>query len=56
MGIDRSAFPSILEMVRGLTDGLPGGGADGARKAASAFNAAPDIAAIAFRQAVCATV
>jgi uncharacterized protein (DUF2336 family) len=56
VGIDRSAFPAILEMVRGLTDGLPGGGADSARKAASAFNAAPDIAAVAFRQAVCATV
>jgi uncharacterized protein (DUF2336 family) len=56
VGIDRSAFPAILEMVRGLTDGLPGGGADSARKAASAFNAAPDIAAIAFSQAVCATV
>jgi uncharacterized protein (DUF2336 family) len=26
VGIDRSAFPSILQMVRGLNGGRPGGG------------------------------
>lgn len=53
VGIDRSVFPSILEMVRQCTDGLPGGGAEGARKALSAFGPfTADIAASAFRQAV----
>src|ERR1700749_4743579 len=33
VGIDRSVFPSILEMVRGLNEGRPGGGMDGAKKA-----------------------
>jgi uncharacterized protein (DUF2336 family) len=51
VGVDRSAFPTILEMVRQCTDGLPGGGAEGARRAVSAFGPfAPDIAASAFRQ------
>jgi uncharacterized protein (DUF2336 family) len=31
VGIDRSAFPSILQMVRSLNDGRPGGGAEPAR-------------------------
>jgi uncharacterized protein (DUF2336 family) len=53
VGVDRSAFPTILEMVRQCTDGLPGGGAEGARRAISAFGPfAPDIAASAFRQAL----
>ena len=53
VGVDRSAFPTILEMVRQCTDGLPGGGAEGARRAVSAFGPfAPDIAASAFRQAL----
>jgi hypothetical protein len=52
VGIDRSAFPSILQMVREQTEGLPGGGAEGAKHAASAFGPAPDIAAMAFRQAI----
>jgi uncharacterized protein (DUF2336 family) len=51
VGVDRSAFPTILEMVRQCTDGLPGGGAEGARRALSAFGPfASDIAASAFRQ------
>lgn len=53
VGIDRSVFPDILEMTRKLNDGLPGGGAEGARKAAVAF--APvttEVAAAAFREAV----
>ena len=55
VGIDQSVFPTILEMVRQQTGGLPGGGAEGARRAISAFGPfAPDIAASAFRQAVAA--
>jgi uncharacterized protein (DUF2336 family) len=53
VGIDRSVFPTILELVRKLNGGLPSGGAEGAKRAASAF--APvtaDIARAAFRQAV----
>lgn len=53
VGIDRSAFPTIIELVRQCNDGLPGGGAEGARRAASAFGPfSPDIAASAFRQAI----
>jgi len=55
VGIDRSAFPSILEMVRQCNDGLPGGGGEGARRAISAFGPfSADIAASAFRQAISA--
>ena len=55
IGVDRSAFPTILEMVRQCNDGLPGGGTEGARRAASAFGPfSSDIAASAFRQAVSA--
>jgi uncharacterized protein (DUF2336 family) len=51
--VDRSAFPTILEMVRQCTDGLPGGGAEGGRRALSAFGPfSPDVAASAFRQAL----
>jgi uncharacterized protein (DUF2336 family) len=53
VGLDRSVFPTMLEMVRQCTDGLPGGGAEGGRRALSAFGPfAPDIAASAFRQAL----
>ena len=53
VNIDRSAFPTLLEMVRQCNDGLPGGGAEGGRRAASAFGPfSPDIAASAFRQAI----
>jgi uncharacterized protein (DUF2336 family) len=52
VGIDRSVFPSILEMVRGLNGGLPGGGLDGARRAIGAFGpVSAHVAATAFRQA-----
>lgn len=55
IGIDRSVFPTILEHVRQLNGGLPGGGAEAARKASGAFGPfRPDIAAMAFRQAVSA--
>jgi len=53
IGLDRSVFPTLLEMVRQCNDGLPGGGPEGARRALSAFGPfSPDIAASAFRQAI----
>lgn len=55
VGIDRSVFPTILEHVRQLNGGRPGGGDEGARRAGSAFGPfTPDIAGMAFRQAVSA--
>ena len=51
VSIDRSAFPTILELVRNLNDNRPGGGPEGARRALAAFGPfAPDLAAAAFRQ------
>ena len=53
VGIDRSVFPTILEHVRLLNGGRPGGGDEGVRRAANAFGPfTPDIAGMAFRQAV----
>ncbi len=53
VNIDRSAFPTILELVRDLNGGKPGGGAEGARRALAAFGPfAPDLAALAFRRAL----
>jgi len=53
VSIDRSVFPTILDHVRQLNGGRPGGGAEGARRAGSAFGPfTPDIAGMAFRQAV----
>ncbi|WP_293419165.1 DUF2336 domain-containing protein [Phenylobacterium sp.] len=55
VSIDRSAFPTILQLVRELNEDRPGGGAEGARRALSAFGPfSPDLAAAAFRQAVAA--
>ncbi|HEY2752606.1 DUF2336 domain-containing protein [Phenylobacterium sp.] len=52
VGIDRSVFPSILEMIRKLNGGLPGGGIDASRRAIGAFGpVSPQVAATAFRQA-----
>ncbi|MFN3584372.1 DUF2336 domain-containing protein [Phenylobacterium sp.] len=52
VGIDRSAFPTILELVRSLNDGMPGGGAESARRASGAFApVTPTVAGAAFRQA-----
>lgn len=52
VGIDRSVFPSILDMTRGLNGGRPGGGMDGARRAIDAFGpVTPQVAATAFREA-----
>jgi len=51
--IDRSVFPTILELVRKLNDGRPGGGPEAARRAGGAFGPfPPDIAGAAFRQAL----
>ena len=53
VGIDRSVFPTILDLVRELNGGNPGGGAEGARRAAGAFGPfSPDIARTAFVQAI----
>jgi uncharacterized protein (DUF2336 family) len=52
VGIDRSVFPTILELVRELNGGRPDGGPEGAKRALSTFGAfGPDIAATAFRTA-----
>ena len=53
VGIDRSAFPTILAMVRDLNGGRPGGGSEGARRASGAFGPFDaNIAGAAFRQTV----
>jgi uncharacterized protein (DUF2336 family) len=53
VGVDRGAFPTILEAVRSLNHGRPGGGAESARRAGGAFGPFDaDIAGAAFRQAV----
>jgi len=52
VGIDRSVFPTILNMVRELNGGRPSGGAESARRAAGAFGpVTPQVAGAAFRQA-----
>lgn len=52
VGIDRSVFPTILDLVRQLNDGRPGGGADGAKRAIGAFGpVSAQVAGVAFRQA-----
>ncbi len=56
VGIDRSVFPTILQLVRLLNGGRPAGGAEGAKRAASAFDpVTPQVAAEAFRQAASVT-
>lgn len=53
IGVDRGAFPTILEAVRGLNEGRPGGGAEAGRRATGAFGPFDaDIAGVAFRKAV----
>jgi uncharacterized protein (DUF2336 family) len=52
VGIDRSVFPTILELVRQLNGGRPSGGAEGAKRAITAFGPfSPEVAGAAFRQA-----
>lgn len=53
IGVDRGAFPTILEAVRDLNMGRPGGGAEAGRRATGAFGPFDaDIAGVAFRKAV----
>lgn len=53
IGIDRSAFPTVLERVRAINGGAPGGGEEGARRAMGAFAPfASEVAAQAFRRAM----
>jgi len=53
VGVDRGAYPTILELVRDLNGQRPGGGAESARRAGGAFGPFdPDIARAAFNQAV----
>jgi uncharacterized protein (DUF2336 family) len=55
VGIDRSVFPTILNLVRQLNGGRPAGGAEAAAAAASAFGPTPPQAAgAAFRRAAAA--
>ena len=52
IGIDRSVFPDILQMVRDLNGGQPGGGEESSRRACDAFApVSAGMAASAFRQA-----
>jgi uncharacterized protein (DUF2336 family) len=51
-GVDRSAYPAILQLVRDLNKGLPAGGSEAGRRAMMAFDASdPDLALRALRQA-----
>lgn len=53
VGLDRSVFPELLQMVRRCNDGRPGGGGDSARRAANAFGPfTPQMAASTFRIAL----
>jgi len=55
VGLDRSVFPTVLELVRQCNEGLPGGGAEAARRAIGAFGPFPHAtAATAFRKAMAA--
>lgn len=52
IAIDRSVFPTILDLVRQLNGGRPGGGIEGAKRAIGAFGPfSAEVAAAAFRQA-----
>lgn len=53
VGIDRSVFPTVLDLVREINAGRPGGGAESARKAMGAFGPfSPSVAGAAFKQAI----
>jgi uncharacterized protein (DUF2336 family) len=55
VGVDRSAFSTILTKVRALNGALPGGGEESARRAMGAFaQVSPQVAAEAFRRAASA--
>ena len=53
VGVDRSVFPTLLELVRQLNGGLPSGETEGASRAFGAFGAHPKTAAAtAFRHSL----
>jgi uncharacterized protein (DUF2336 family) len=52
VGVDRSVFPTLLQHVRQLNFGRPGGSSDLAHRALTAFGSNPTSASAAFRQAV----
>ena len=55
VGVDRSVFPTLIGLVRGLNGGLPAGETEVANRAFGTFGAHPKTtAASAFRQAVAA--
>ena len=55
VGVDRSVFPTLIGLVRGLNGGLPAGENEAANRAFGTFGAHPKTtAASAFRQAVAA--
>jgi uncharacterized protein (DUF2336 family) len=49
-GVDRSAFPTILSLVRELNRNLPGGGSEDMKRAQTAFQHDPSLALRALRQ------
>jgi uncharacterized protein (DUF2336 family) len=54
-GVDQSAFPTLLYLVRDLNRQRPGGGAEEGRRAMSAFGSAdPELALMALRRGVAA--
>jgi uncharacterized protein (DUF2336 family) len=52
VGVDRSVFPTLLQHVRQLNYGRPGGSSDLAHRALTAFAANPGNAGASFREAV----
>ncbi len=52
VGLDRGAFPALLEGVRVLSDGAPRLAPDSRRRIAAAFGLTPDLARAAFRAAM----
>ena len=54
-GVDQSAFPTLLYLVRDLNKERPGGGAEEGRRAMSAFGSAdPELAVMALRRGAAA--
>jgi hypothetical protein len=52
VGVDRSVFPTILQLVRKLNSGRPGGATELAHRALRAFGGSPQNADAAFRHAI----
>ncbi len=52
VGVDRSVFPTILNLVRQLNGGRPAGSAEAAQRVLSAFASQGPAAAAAFRQSL----